>query len=441
MKPLRIALILLLAALPVGRAAAQLGISDCSLARDEIERDKCYNANAAASSRNDTSRQRVEQYWGKGGQDAGSTAPTETENERYSREYWTERNAREAAEREAAEAAYRQTDEYKSEQSAQAEAHRQQRWQTAQIYLAYPGAARLALPLRARLLASNRYFGLDKDADLRALLDQQFPELKREILRSLRDDGDECPGDNGTEGELLGLLPVGNSYRRAALFRFSCEGKAHYALQSISSHAEDGQTFAYQREDYVALLTAAGVPADQHFAAASPLTPSQQQAHDCETGDDGACLALALADSPRPGRAGKPDRARAWATQACSGARQAGCGLLAEFHYAGVGGAPAMAEALRLAEASCARADATGCAVLGQLYLNGYAVDRSYTRALAPLRQACGAGSGRGCHALAVMYEEGRGIVRNPVEALRLYTRACEQGSNEACTRRRELES
>lgn len=420
---------------------------DCSLAASEIDRDRCFAANAEQRRNNDTSRQRIEQYsrGSSGGSESGGYVPTPEEAERL--EYWRQRTAAENAERAEKERLYRESDEYKEKMAGIAEHKRQHVWQVRQLRAAFPNPVRFPTPIKASVRDSNRYSELGKDAWVKEQVNALFPDLGKAILKrsisgywNFKKYG-SCIDAGGTEGEILGLLPVAGE-RLAAIFSYQCLGEQFYEFQSLSPSTENSTSLDLEPRSYAAALTAAGVPEARQFAPERELSGMELREKRCNDGQIDECVQLAHDFRTGNGVKQNLSRTRELLQKTCDATPARGCGEVARYHYeGGFESAPSTQQAYAAAQRGCSiEHSQQACGVLGTLYLQGYAVDRSYTEALRYLRPACAAGDGYACLQLGQMYDRGQGVVRAPGEARKAYGSACQSGLDSACTRLKALE-
>ena len=224
MTPYR-SLLLAIALLMAGPASSQT--YDCSLAASEIDRDRCFSANAEARRNNDTSRQRIEQYSRQpGGSDQPAYVPTPQEAERL--EYWRERTAKEKAEREKME--QRQHDAY--DEQARIERQTEDTQQRVQLMRQSCDAT----PAReCGRLARALYLGPGIGA---------APSTEQAYAAALRG----CNSEKSSEGcGVLGTLylngyAVDRSYAQALRYlRPACEAGDGLACSGLGQMYEQGQ--------------------------------------------------------------------------------------------------------------------------------------------------------------------------------------------------------
>lgn len=413
---------------------AQLGQSDCSLARSEIDRDACYRANRENAQRNSTSRQRVEEA-------TRRATPSPQEAERA--EYWRKRTEEENTRRYEQDRAYKQSEAYKIQQALEKKAVMDRVWERRQLFAAVPALHRFNPPLRATVRSSNGYSAMGGDRVVQQWVRQLFPDTAEHIIEHASTDFLEqdrykkCWTRDGTPGTVLALMPVGQDSRRAALFRYECQDTDLYVFESLSTDETASEALRIERQDYVALLTTAGVPAAQHFPPAPELTALQKLERRChDDNDTAACARAAKAYAAGDGTGRNPNLAAQLLLQACRPPQPQGCGALAGALYMGDGLERSMKRARETAQGPCQDSrDPAACAVMGSLYLHGYQVDRDYTQALAHLQTACTGGDGLGCLGLGQMYEEGRGVVRDRGKARQAYDSGCKARISNACAR------
>lgn len=230
---------------------------NCSVARDEIQRDACYKANAEEARNNSTSRQRVEESISRGqNAGAGSAAPSTTFIEKLDAaeaERERMRALSRAAQAAPPTAAERTFVSDRVVQNAQAK----------RFIPKVTQDLRFTTPMHVRWDGQGAMSaGYATLPDIKKRIPALFPDTGKDILKWLQASGDKkmqrfIPCYLGaSNGELLGVLMTYFGNRRDALYRFNCQGQPVHVVVAIYINSNlDGNPIRFDDEELEAWLS------------------------------------------------------------------------------------------------------------------------------------------------------------------------------------------